>query len=384
MTNNITTIESIKNNKMGSIGSIRSLHESLDLVINDLGMNSDNTKTSYKKTLEDFINFTFNKTIENIEWSDLEMVKHDHALVFRDYLKNARDCNDGRKLKYQPRSIKQKISALSSIFKALSKINENIKGNSFEMRMEKFDESKNSYGSLTEDEVDRLLDYCLDLPPFQKPLEKSLFFETAYVTAIRSGALMKLTWGDIKKRKDSLQDVEYNIIKTQDKGISVEVPIDDNLYGRIMIMKEAKIKRGYTTTELKTERVFPVTRKTLSKCLKDFCEIEGIDEERNIVLHSLKKASIDKVYKETGDINITARHGHHKGVEMVYKHYQGKNDGLANSPSLSLFNNSKRELGELVNLTREQLLEAIENCNGLVIDSIIRSHKDVNSKKISI
>ena len=104
--------------------------------------------------------------------------------------------------------------------------------------------------------------------------------------------------------------------------------------------------------DINDERIFPITRKTLSKCLKDFCEHDGIKEDRNIVLHSLKKASIDKVYKEAGDINITARHGHHKGIDMVYKHYQGKNEGFANSPSLTVFDESTKDISELECLTK--------------------------------
>ena len=151
-----------------------------------------------------------------------------------------------------------------------------------------------------------------------------------------------------------------------------------------MELKENRKLNGEKESQLNKQKVFPVTRKTLSKCLKEFCEVDGIDIDRNIVLHSLKKASIDKVYKETGDINVTARHGHHKGVEMVYKHYQGKNDNLANSPSLNLFNGTKRDLGELESLTKEELLRVISNCNGLTIDTLLRSHKEIGNKSKSI
>ena len=175
------------------------------------------------------------------------------------------------------------------------------------------------------------------------------------------------------------EDVYYNVIKLQDKGSNLEVAISDELYNKLLMMKEVNDELG-----IKEDRVFPITRKTLSKCLKEFCEADGIDEDRNMVLHSLKKASIDKVYKESGDINLTARHGHHKGVEMVYRHYQGKNDGLANSPSLNLFNGTKRDLGELESLTKDELLRVISNCNGLTIDTLLRSHKEIDSKRKNI
>ena len=69
---------------------------------------------------------------------------------------------------------------------------------------------------------------------------------------------------------------------------------------------------------------------------------------------------------------------------MVYKHYQGKNDNLANSPSLNLFNGTKRDLGELESLTKEELLRAISNCNGLTIDTLLRSHKEITNKSKNI
>ena len=371
MNDKITSMASLKNGLEETLAS-----ENITMVIGDIGTNSDNTITSYTKAMEEFIKFTFDENIGSITWSQLEQVNYEMALRFRTYLLESRDINDRRKKRLHPRSVNHMIFALSSIFKKLHKVNSNLNTSAFELQTLKFDDSEGSYGSLTEGEVERLLEYCLKLPEHQKPVVKSLFFETAYITAIRSGALMDLTWKGIKKVKDtSDEDVYYNVIKLQDKGGNLEVAISDELYNKLLMMKEVNEELG-----LKEDRVFPITRKTLSKCLKEFCEADGIDEDRNIVLHSLKKASIDKVYKESGDINLTARHGHHKGVEMVYRHYQGKNDGLANSPSLNLFNGTKRDLGELEGLTKEELLRVISNCNGLTIDTLLRSYKEIDSK----
>ena len=62
---------------------------------------------------------------------------------------------------------------------------------------------------------------------------------------------------------------------------------------------------------------------------------------------------------------------------MVYKHYQGKNEGLANSPGLTIFNEDVKSIGELEGLSKEELLEVIRSCNNLTIDSIIRTKKEI-------
>lgn len=342
-------------------------YESIIAVISDKGTNSQNTITSYAQAIRDFIKQVYNKELECVTWSELTNVTYTMAVEFREYLSGLKRVGSEKHLRYSPRSINQKIFALSSIFKELSKINNDINIDAFDLTPYKFDTEEGSYGSLTESEIGKLFEYCLDLPNFQKPIVKQLFFETAYVTAIRSGALMKMTWKDLKIKKDTIDDVYYNVIRVMDKGDNVEVPINDDLYDRLMAMKEDNLKLDATE-----ERVFPITRVTLSKCLKDFCISEGISEDRNIVLHSLKKSSIDKVYRETGDINATARHGHHKGLEMVYRHYQGKNDGLANAPSLTVFDEDERDLGVLEDMSKEELLRLIGKCNGNVISAILR------------
>lgn len=365
--NNITTMESIKN-KRGE----RTPHEAINLIINnDIAESSKNTATSYLTALDVFLNYAFDKNIGTVTWEELENVTYDIALSFRAFLQSQKKEDDRRVNKYAVSTINQRMFALSSLFQEIEKINPQVNAKAFNIKRLKSYGTDNSYGALTEDEVERLFQYCLDLPQGQKPIIKQLFFEIAYVTAIRSGALLKLTWKNISQKKDVLSGEVYNIIRTEDKGKEVKVPISDELYSRLMLVKELNKELG-----IDENRVFPITQKTLAKCLKEFCETDGISEDRNIVLHSLKKASIDKVYKETGDVNVTARHGHHSSLEMVYKHYQGKNDGLASSPSLTVFSSEGGDMEELEELTKEELLELISGCNKNVIDSIMRTKRE--------
>src|SRR5574343_240898 len=129
MVNNITTFESIKNNKGGMI----TIEKGIDSILDDLGSNSENTKTSYKKAFNDFIKNVFDKDINTIQWTDLENLTYDMVVNFRSNLRAQREVRDKRKSKYHPRTINQKMFALSSMFKKLSRINERIEPSVFEL-----------------------------------------------------------------------------------------------------------------------------------------------------------------------------------------------------------------------------------------------------------
>ena len=318
--------------KLNEFNNTKLVLDDIELVMSDYKKNSLNTYTNYMSHYKEFFNIVFGKGIEWISKNDIENLTYKSILKYRDELSN----------KNNNKTINIKTSSISSLISELIKLGYNIDKSIVDVKPLPIE--NNSYGSLTEDEMNDLFDYCIKLPSNQKPLVKRLFFETAYITAIRVGALLKMTWDDIHVR-----DVSGNtlyIIEVKDKGKITQTPIPERLYNDLKLIKNNK-----------DNRVFLMTRKTLSNTLNNFCKKYNIDESRNIVLHSIKKASIDKVYNETKDVNITARHGHHNSLEMVYKVYQGKNEGLLERPSINLFD-IKDELN-YNEFSKEELIMAI-------------------------
>lgn len=358
MISTMANIISLEEKRQEIKTSKKSLYNMIRLILDGLRERSENTASSYEGYYREFFKITLGKEMEDVTWEDLISITYEKVLGYCEKLKK----NNINK------TINIKVASLKTLYRELYKADRRVDILAVEVNKLPEDEDESiTYGSLTEEEIHALFDYCLNLPHREKPLIKKLFFETAYITAIRVGALLNLKWENIKRVKDK-DGLEMWVIKVKDKGSVTTTPITDEFYEKLCELKSIVHSDGLR--DKPTDRVFNVTKKTLAKTLKDFCEAYGIDESRNIVLHSLKKASIDKVYYETRDINKTARHGHHKGVEMVYKHYQGKNEKLSNRPSYALFG-EEQDLSKLEEATKEQLIEAIRKCGKSIINEVI-------------
>ena len=342
------------------------VNEMVNLVISDLKEASESTAKNYYNNYKEFFREVVGKDIEFVNWEDVENITYSDVMKYRNSLK---DVNVNK-------TINIKIASLMTLFKHLKRENSKIDIGVVNVdNLPEREEDAKQYGSLTEEEVKELIEYCEDLPLKQKPLVKKMFFKLAFVTAIRVNALLRLTWKDIKEIDDGKGN-KIKVIEIRDKGKLDKTPITDELYKELLDLKNVEDEYTKIGAVKHTEdsKILQVGDKTLRKTLKDFCELVAIDEERNIVLHSLKKASLDKVYSATNNINLTARHGHHSGIEMVYKHYEGKNELLVDRPSYSMFD-KEINVDSLENLSKEELLAAISKCTDSTINEILSKVK---------
>lgn len=329
-----------------------SLSLAIKLFLKEKAEKSENTARMYENHIEEFFMFATGKGIDEVTWEDILNITYTDTKLFVEYLKDKKNSN---------KTINYKIASLRSLYKELYKTNRKIDLVVVDVNKLPVNEKEdNSYGSLTEEEVEKLYEFALKEKC--NPLTKRMFFEVAIVTAIRKSALLNLKWKDIKLKKDKT-GVEVWTINVKDKGKYDVTPISNELAERLFELK--KVNKA-----TKEDKVFPISDKSLIRTLKRFCKAEGISEERNIVLHSLKKASMDIVYQKTRDIKLTARHGHHSSLEMSYKHYLGKNQSLIDRPSYSLFE-KKLDINILEKATKEEIIQVIKQCDYYIINEII-------------
>jgi site-specific recombinase XerD len=105
--------------------------------------------------------------------------------------------------------------------------------------------------------------------------------------------------------------------------------------------------------------------------LDKFCEEYNIPKDRNISLHSLKKAGTDFVYNHTGgDIVRTAKAAHHSSIDVTYKRYLLKNEKVSDQPTYAL-HQDKPDFNKLKGLNKKQLLKLIEQCDSHIIRQLI-------------
>lgn len=340
------------------------VYEMIGLILSDLATASENTAKNYKSNWKEFFKLVVGKEMKFVTWKELMDIKYSDVMRYRNELKEF----NGSK------TINIKIASLTTLFRHLKRENNELNIGVVDLaKLPEYEEDTKQYGSLTEDEVDSLLAYCRELPARQKPLEKEMFFKTAFITAIRVQALLNMKWKDIRYLKDTNGE-NVRVIHLRDKGKEGKTPITEEFYEELLQLQNSKEYQEMNMEDRKESKIIKVTDKTLRKTLKEFCERSGIEEDRNIVLHSLKKASLDKVYGATKNINLTARHGHHSGVEMVYRHYEGKNESFSDRPSFSMFD-GKLDDSRLEDLSKEELLEAIGRCSEATVNEILSKVK---------
>ena len=324
---------------------------SISEVINGfLNRKSDNTKRTYKKNYNSLFMFLFATDINVVSKNQIQNITVSDAYRFQDYLDKI----------MKPNSVNQVIFSCKSLWDRFIKL-EIVNKNVFIIESLTVKEHVH-YGSLTENELYGLYDYCLSCE--RKPMTKKLYFEFLVTVICRKTIAQELTFDHIKHEVNWQDGNEYWVIKGFDKTDEVNRPITNEFYNRLKANFDS-----YDASDKAKGFVFNVSDQTLDKTLKDYCDYAGIDRVgRNIVQHSLKGTGSDTIQRTFGDINITACAAGHKSIQTTYNNYLNKNKDLSKQPSIVL--NQDYDFEQLRGLSVDQLMYVIEDCNKDVLINI--------------
>jgi hypothetical protein len=256
---------------------------------------------------------------------------------------------------YSNNSVNQKISHITSLFNHLHEKDRDVDPKITKLELLPHDEINASYGSLSKQEVDGLIQFAGQRD--YKPEVQQLFFETLFVIAIRQNFIFKLKWEDIKLLPDRKSGKSVWTICQFEKGKYNYTALSDEFYNKLCTLKNEYTSDSNYVFAVDGKNV--INEKTVSKTLKDYCESVGIGEDRKIKLHSIKKSSGDFVFSMTsGDILATARHLKNR-PETAMNFYLGKNRQYADQASYNLFN-LELDYSVLDRLSKEELIEIIK------------------------
>jgi integrase len=315
---------------------------------------SPNTRKNYSLWINHFFNTILNKKLSQLTWDDILNITHQDLRTYRQYLQTINGNN----------TVNQKIACLSSLWGELKKHNNNI--NLTVAKVDLLSIVDHSWGSLTENEIMLLYKFCRERD--YKPEVQETFFRTCFVTGIRSNPLMMLKKENLIQEKDFKSGSLVWCICVVDKKKHVKKAISNKLYNQIIECQEPQ-----------SLKIFNVCDKMLRQTLKSFCSSQNIHNDRRIVLHSLKKSSMDFVWDTTQNIIKTAKQGQHSSIETTYKHYIGKNESLSDQPSYDLFD-KEYNIKQLEHLTKEQLLDLIKD-DSSVLKQLIYNLNDKEQNK---
>lgn len=307
--------------------------------LNELAIESVNTKNEYQRDIEQFFQLTRNKVLgelteKDLKFSNTEMKRYKSILSEQ----------------YKPSTLNRKLSAVKSLFTELSKEYESINISVFSVK--KVKANVNSSGVLYWDEVSMMIK-LLDNSYKESNKEKSIMIELAARTSIRLSALMGIKMCDINKPRNK----DYYVVRVIDKGKKVdEKPIPESLYVKIV-----SLKRGFE------DNVFTLAKRTFQRTIEDLCNEFGIDSSkngRNISFHSLKKLGTQWVLENTGSVPLAAMQGNHSNIQTTYNHYLDL-ERINQMEHLAGLNIDK-ELDESVleDMSKDELMELIKNIGG--------------------
>jgi site-specific recombinase XerD len=258
------------------------------------GQDSENTRKTYERAIRDFFKTMRNKELEELLEEDLVFTK-EQAERYQVSLKEH----------YKGTTVNNSITAIKECYEKLEDNGFNVKASWF--KLDRYDEhDKVSYGSLTHDEVCKIIELVSDT---RKGYEKALLVRLAYATAFRKESLLQAKWTDII----NIDGQWY--MKVLGKGNKwSHKKLTTELYDELMEHKE----------RMSGEKIFELTDKTVSKMMNYIRENMDFGD-RKIVFHSLKKASLNEINIITGgDLKAIQAHGDHADIRTTLNDYLDK------------------------------------------------------------
>jgi integrase len=309
--------------------------------LDDLLNGSVSTACEYKRDIERFFKLMLGKELNELVVRDLD-IKQIDIKAYRSFLVE----HFGLKSS----TVNRMIASVKSLYNSFEENGLKYKDEdgvlnyikSAPLNIDKLSTNDaDSYGILDKEEIEEMIMIAMRGTNGE---EKSLLIELASVTSFRLEALLSLEWSDFRKEGDTW------VVKNVDKGKINEKSIRTDLYERLVAIKR------------KTDNnVFHMTPRTVQRMIASIVEDMGIDPERNISFHSIKKYGIREVWLATGgDMIKTAEQGNHSSFETTKKYYLMFNKNYATMPSLLI--GQEVDLTPIQEMSKEELLKLIESC----------------------
>jgi integrase len=286
---------------------------------------SVNTKMAYEKDIRDFFIYTRNKDIEQLIEEDLVFNNSDME-DYQTYLHNFVQKN-GQKLANS--TIKRKIKSVIALYRKLKRKGFNVEPDMMDVDFAKVNSKK--IGFLTAEEIEHML-------IISDKEELKAFILLALHTSMRRDALLELKWNQIQPKHD---EKGWYIINTIDKGKQDFKEIHESVYDVLLNNKSDD------------EYVFKIPRSTLGHQFRALCKKAGIEEYRNVSIHSLRKFGIDFI-NQTDGLHAAQAQATHSSPTVTSEIYTQKPKNLA---ARRLIDNGDNSVFD--ELSREELLELV-------------------------
>lgn len=303
----------------------KNIYNYIQSFLNSVGVESDNTKNTYKIAITDYFRDVKGKDLRFVLESDLGTNLLEIEQYQSDLLKV-----------YKRNTVNLKMTAIRMLFEKLSNYGFSVDLNAFNVKNVKNYDTEH-YGSLTVKEVSDIADFVSSQ---RNGNEKKMLVKLAFATAFRKDSLLKLKWSDF-----TLEGSEV-VVRCIGKGNVLDSKkISLELYNELLKIKDSDIVFGKLSSS-SVQRMMDSVNKNF-----DF-------GDRNITFHSFKKASIEYVAQISNyDLKLMQRHGNHASVTTTLNSYMTNKD--INDLVVVDINSKNDENMYILGLTSSQVYDII-------------------------
>ena len=318
-------------------------------------LKSEKTSISYKKGIQNFFEFIKGKQLEFLTREDVQITFDD----LENFVTQVSKSNE-----YNNKTINGYISSVAELLRYLhmKKLVDDISCLS-SLKMIRLPEQQNKYGVLRVDEVFDFADWVLENEVKLADV-KYYFILFSLDTCLRKSAVLNLKWENFIVKENDV------FVKAVDKGNSdFKGSISHEFYNELLKLKE----------KYNTEKVFEIGSSTIQGTLDRWKEARNIPDNRNIVLHSIRKAGANFHFRTTSDILQAKKVLGHKNTSTTEIYLDEEEYG-----AIGIISQNGKEIdNELYKkVSKDDLIKAIENIKGYKTLLNIELQKIIGQKLI--
>ncbi len=266
---------------------------------------SENTKKNYTNSITEYFFYKCGKELNQLHKDDIEYITVDGEKQ-KLMLSYADEYKQHLKKKYSNNTVKNKLSAIRSLFEYLSQNDFDVKYNIFDLKF--LEAHPESYDNIPFYLIDDFAKYALEEE--YAGVELCNFILLSAQTSTRVEATLRIKKKDIKF--DPRLDLYLaDVIDKGDKKRTV--PIDKEIYEKIKEMTEGYKKDDHIFKTIKQDWI----NNKIKKIAKNFKELD----EKRIVCHSLRHSAAVFEMETTGNIDRVMQQTGHSSVEVCVKTY---------------------------------------------------------------
>lgn len=308
------------------------VYKQIEMFLKRKSYKSENTSKSYETDIKKFFKTIKDKELHFLNEEDVQITLDD-VENYIEYLHDQTELSN--------KTINRGVSSVKQLLKYLNS-KDLVNNVTFLDNIDRLPEEDNRHGILTVSEVLEMANLARTKERNKKEI-KYYFILFALDTAIRKSAILGIKFSDFEVRETG--DV---VLKVTDKGNKhFRKTISMDFWNQLQTLKK---------TNNPNERVFDISKDAIDESFIRLRKLMNFPDERGIVFHSIRKASISFAYRLTNDILEAKRTAGHSNVNttLLYIEEQDYNAAIG---AVSSSQNLDMELFEKV--SHEELLEAI-------------------------